>query len=355
MKMIEDKLWDVLKLAHKGELNPVSEDYLKVGLGGCFAKYVYDRDLSSLQFEKQLSRDIEYKRVDMTALIESLSKLYYFHRDLKSAIELKELKLKHIQDDIKSEKIPLEYYSLANWLFENGDYKEALKMIDTGIKSIDTQNLTKVSLKLLVESMIMKEQLRMILSHDIKLIDDDLKKIFKLLVDTSKHMTEQDADELLVMVQSLMVSNSVDMEDYTNAIKVGKEAFDTIDSKNLDLKSMLKYYLYEKLAYAYLFKHEYENAISVCKRALGLKQKLISIPLYSILVILVESYFAQNEYDEALRYAHEANSYVNNSVDKLEYIYKILAKLYRAKGDNASAKEYQEKLKHLEEGIKLIV
>lgn len=355
MELIESKLWNILKLAHKGELNPVAMEYLKSGLGGFFAKYVYDKDLSHKQFLKWLESDVEYKRVDILNLLDNLSKIYYFHRDFDSAIDLRELKLKEIEDDEKGEKIPLEYYSLANWLFENGDYKEALKSIESGIGSIDTQNLTKVSLKLLIESMIMKEQLRMLLSYDIKIIASELEKISGLLVETSKHLSKQDADELLVMVQSLIVSNSVDREDYTNAITVGKKAFDAIESKNLDLKLMLKYYLYEKLSYAYLFEKEYENAIGICKRALGLKQKLSSIPLYSTLIILVESYVALKEYDEALRYAHEANSYVNNSVDKLEYIYEMLAKLYEAKGDEKSSYEYQEKLKHLEEGIKQIV
>ena len=73
------------------------------------------------------------------------------------------------------------------------------------------------------------------------------------------------------------------------------------------------------------------------------------------MVILIESYLAQKEYDEALRYAHGANSYINNSVDKLEYIYEILSKLYTYKGDNKIAKEYQDKLKHLSEGVKHIV
>ena len=355
MEVIEEKLWSILKLTHNGELNPVSMEYLKQGLGGFFAKYVYDRDLNFVQFTKWLGSDIEYKRVDILVLAENLSKIYHLHRDFESAVLLRKIKLKKMLSDGKSEKVSLEYYILANWFFEKGNFKEALQNITLGIKSIDTKNLTKENLKVLIESMIMKEQLNMLLPHDTKLISDNLEKLLRLVIETSMHISTKDSNSLKVRVYALIVSNNIEKKEYTKAILVGNKAIELIDKEDLNLKTMLKYYLFEKLSYAYLFEKNHEKAIEISRKALGLKEQLITLPVYSVLVILVESYLAQKEYDEALRYAHEANSYVNNSVDKLEYIYEILSKLYSYKGDNKIAKEYQDKLKHLAEGVKHIV
>jgi len=113
MELLEKKLWEILEVARHGDLNEVAMGYLKDGFGNFFAKYIYDRDLTYLNYVKWLESDIKAKRLDITKLYQSLYKIYYLHRDLDSAIEFKKLKIKTMKRD-EIAGVEFDYYELAN-------------------------------------------------------------------------------------------------------------------------------------------------------------------------------------------------------------------------------------------------
>ena len=141
----------------------------------------------------------------------------------------------------------------------------------------------------------------------------------------------------------------LDNKEYKKAIQYGEKIIEIIDSGKVSIKISLKYRIFEGLAYSYLLDNKFQNAVEFAKRAIKLKNSLLSIDIFSALIILAESNIALNEYEEALNYAHEAHSFVGESIEKLEYIYELLAKIYKAKKDDENAKEYLEKLCHLQE------
>ena len=348
MKQFEKKLWDILEVARNGDLNEVALGYLKEGLGNFFAKYVFDRDLTYLQYLKWIENDIEFKRVDVINLLESLYKIFYLHRDLDSAIDLKKQKIKY-KKKLELDGVEYDYYELANIYYDKGKLKKALESLEKVFDRLDTKNLTVSALELYIRSMIMQNQLKQDMKYDKEEISKELKSLESIFLNTAKHFDEKKQMILRVQILYLNMIYYLDSKKYENAIKYGEKIVEILDETNTPIKISLKYRIYEGLAYSYLLEKNYEDAINIAKRAIKLKNSLLSIDTFSALIILAESYLALNEFEEALNYAHEANGYVNNSLEKLEYIYELLAKIYKAKNDESGAKEYLEKLCQLQE------
>jgi len=347
MEFLKRKLWEILEIARNGDLNEIAMRYLKDGFGNFFAKYLLDKDLTYLTYVKWLEDDIKSNRLDSVKLYESLYKIFYLHRDLESAIEFKKLKIKtKKQKDISG--IELDYYELANIYYDKRELDKALDSLKKVFKRLDTKKLTVSGLELYIKSLIMQNQLK----QDKKLITDEvlqeLKYLENVFLNTSKHFSQSKQLSFQVQIIYLNMIFHLNKGDYKNAIKYGEKIVEILDNNTVPVKISLKYRIYEGLAYSYLLNKKYEEAISIAKRAMKLKNSLLTIDIFSALVILAESYIALGEYEEALNYAHEANSCVNNSISKLEYVYELLAKVYKAKNDEENAKEYLEKLCHLQ-------
>ncbi len=348
MNLLEKKLWEILEVARSGDLNEIATKYLKEGLGNFYAKYVYDRDLSFLQFTKWIESDLKSKRVRDIDICESLYKIYHLHRDLDTAIEFKNMKIKLMKESgLKG--LEFERFSLANLYFDKGLTEKALKTLQKVIKNIDTHNMQINVLELYIKSLIMQNQLKQDLKYKKDEVLEDIKYLETIFVNTAKYFDEKKQAVFKVQILYLYLSYWLVYQNYAKAIVYGEKAVDILESNDVPIKISLRYRIYESLGYAYLLNKKYDKASQMAKRAVSLKNKLISIDTFSAVVILAESSLAQGEYDEALNYAHEANGYVNNSIDKLEYIYELLAKIYKAKKDDERAKEYLEKLCRLQE------
>jgi len=348
MEELEQKLWEILEVARVGDLNEIALGYLKEGFGNFFAKYMYDRDLTYLTFVKWLESDIEAKRLDVIKLYQSLYKIFYLHRDLKNAIEFKKLKIKAMKKD-EVPGIEYDYYELANLYYDNKNLDKALDSLKKVFKRLDTKRLTLNALELYIKSLIMQNQLKQDKKLDDKEILAELNHLESVFVNTSKHFPKEKQLSFRVQILYLNMTHNLNKKDYKNAIKYGEKIVEILQSANVPIKISLRYRIYEGLAYSYLLDGEYKKAIDMAKRALKLKNSLLTIDTFSALVILSEAYIALGEYEEALNYAHEANGCVNNSISKLEYVYTLLAKVYKAKNDEENAKEYVEKLCRLKE------
>jgi len=348
MNLLEKKLWEILELARDGDLNDIAMGYLKDGLGSFFAKYVYDRDLTYLQYMKWLESDIKAKRIDKINLYQSLYKIFYLHRDLDNAIEFKKQKIKAMKEEDKS-GVEFDYYELANINYDKGNHQKALDSLSKVFKRLDTKRLTVGTLELYLRSLIMQNQLKQDIKYPSNEIQKELEHMETVFINTAKHFDEVKQSSLRVQILYLNMIYHLDKKEYDDAIKYGEKILEVLEQSNVPIKISLKYRIYEGLAYSYLLEGKYNKAIDMAKKAINLKNSLLSIDTFSALVVLAESYIALKEYDEALSFAHEANGYVNNSIEKLEYIYELLAKIYKAKDDESSAKEYLEKLCQLQE------
>jgi len=348
MELLEKKLWEILEIARAGDLNEVALGYLKEGFGNFFAKYMYDRDLTYLTFVKWLESDIQAKRLDIVKLYQSLYKIFYLHRDLDTAIEFKKQKIKAM----KKENLPgieYDYYELANIYYDKQNLDKALESLKKLFKRLDTRRLTVSALELYIRSMIMQNQLKQDKKQDKKEISEELSHLENVFLNTYKHFPEDKQLSLKVHILYLKMMHNISKKDYKEAINTGEKIVDILERNSVPIKISLRYRIFEGLAYAYLLDKKYDKAIDMAKRAIKLKNSLLTINIFSALIVLAEAYFAIGEYEEALNYAHEANGYVNNSISKLEYIYTLLAKIYKAKNDEKNAREYVEKLCHLQE------
>jgi tetratricopeptide (TPR) repeat protein len=348
MKLLEKKLWEILETARDGELNEVSVNYLKEGLGNFYAKYVYDRDLTYLHFLKWIESDIETKRVDIIKLLESLYKIFYLHRDINSAIELKKQKIKY-KKKLELDGVEYDYYELANIYYDKGNHKDALKSLEKVFKRLDTKNLTVNALELYLKSSIMKNQLKQDIKSEKTEILSELRTLESTFLNTAKYFDEKKQLSLRLQILYLNMMYYLDNKEYKKSIKYGDKIIEIIDRTNIPVKISLKYRIYEGLAYSYLLEGKQKKAISIATKAINLKNSLLSIETFSALIVLAEAYLQLDEYEQSLKYAKEANGYVNNSIDKLEYIYELLAKIYKAKDDEDKAKEYLGKLCQLQE------
>jgi len=347
MSVLVSKLWGLLSDSYKSELSEKSTEYLKSSLGEVFAKYIYNKDLTHANFLKNIDEDFEFKRIDKVVLLENMCQIFSDEKDLDTVIELRKEKIKFLKI-LEDKNISQEYFLLAVTFFETKKYKKSLKNIDYAINAFDLKKLNVKLLTLLIDCMHMKVQLKIILHAENNEIENDLTKFYKLVEDSKQYIDLKSYEKYLVKFYVLELSHLLNKSEYKAAISSGEKALSLIETNTLELKAILKYYLYEKLGYAYLFSKDYKNTIKVSKKALVLIKENKNLPAFSILVVLVESYIAQHEYDMALEYAHEANSYVNNSVEKLKYTYEMLARLYTKKKEVQKAQEYTEKLKYLE-------
>ncbi len=348
MENISKELWEILELVRSGELNQISLNYLKNAFGIFFAKYLYNKDLTYLKFIQILENDLKNERIDIINLLENLSKIYYLHRDLKTALKLKELEIKEMEKS-SSNELNKAYYSVANIYFEDGQLKKALEYVQKAINSINKSKLGINELKLFLDSLIMQNQLKQELKFPTDEILKDIKYIQNLFDNTSKYFEEDDVDKYFILINYLYLSNFVLYGNYEIAIKYGEKIIELIENKNVKLKFSLRYRIYENLAMAYLFEKRYKEAIKFAKKAINIKNSLLTISTFSALSILAEAYYALKDYDEALSYALEANSYVSNSISKLTYLYEILTKIYASKGDEKKAREYLMKLRQLKD------
>jgi len=348
MNLIEKKLWEILQIARSGDLNEVSTNYLKEGLGNFYKKYVLDKDLDFVSFSKWLKSDLKAGRLDEKAITQALYKIYYFHRDLDTAGELKSYKIKLIEDTDKK-NIEFEKYELASLNYDKGEKEKALQMVSDAISSLDTNNLKVDTLELYIKSLIMKNQLKQDLKENPDDILDEIKEVETIFINTAKYLDSKKQALFKTQILYLYLSHWLNTQNYPMAIVYGAKAVEAFEGGKLPLNMTLKYRIYEGLSYAYLLNQKYDKAKDTAQKAVALKNKLITIDTFSAIVLLAESALAQREYDEALNYAHEANTMVNNSIEKLEYIYELLAKIYKAKKDDDSAKEYLEKLCRLQE------
>ena len=347
MNFLEQRLWEILEIAKNGELNEVALGYLKDGLGNLFEKYI-TKDITYEQFLKWLKSDIETKEIDIIDLLESLYKIYYLHKDLDSAIEFKKQKIKYKKNSEQS-GIEYDYYELANIYYDKGKHKKALESLERLFKRLDTKNLNISALELYIRSKIMQNQLMQDIKTDKDEIIKELKSLESIFLNTVKYFDEKKQIILRVQILYLNMNYYLDSKEYENAIKYGEKIVEILDETNTPIKISLKYRIYEGLAYSYLLEKDYKKAIDMAKRAIKLKNTLLSIDIFSALIVLAEAYLALNKYEDALNYAYEADEYVNNSIKKLEYIYELLAKIYKAKDDEDGAKEYLEKLCQLQE------
>jgi tetratricopeptide (TPR) repeat protein len=347
MDFLEQKFWDILEIARNGELNEIGSSYLKDGLGNLFERYLI-KDITYEQFLEWFKGDIETKEIDIVDLLESLYKIYYLHRDLASAIEFKKEKIKYKK---KSEQsgIEYDYYELANIYYDKGKHKKALESLEKLFKRIDTKNLDISTLELYIRSKIMQNQLMQDIKTDKDEIIKELKSLESIFLNTAKYFDEKKQIILRVQILYLNMNYYLNSKEYDNAVKYGEKIVEILDVTNAPIKISLKYRVYEGLAYSYLLEKNYKKAVDTAKRAIKLKNTLLSIETFSALIVLAESYLALNEYEEALNYAYKANECVKNSFKKLEYVYELLAKIYKAKNDENGAKQYLEKLCQLQE------
>jgi len=343
MEFLEKKLWEILEVARAGDLNEIAIGYLKEGFGNFFAKYIYDRDLTYLTYVKWLESDIEAKRLDIIKLSHSLYKIFYLHRDLDTAIEFKKLKIKVMKKSDLS-GIEYDYYELANIYYDKQNLDKALESLKKVFKRLDTNKLTISALELYIRSLIMQNQLKQDKKVDPKDISQELKQLETIFVNTTEHFPEEKQLSLRVHILYLNMMFNLSEKQYKEAIKYGEKTVEILDTNHVPIKISLRYRIFEGLAYSYLLDKRYQDAISMAKRAIKIKNSLLTIDTFSALVVLAESYMALGEYEEALNYAHEANGCVNNSINKLEYVYTLLAKVYKAKNDEENAKEYIQKL-----------
>ena len=350
MKKLEAKLWKIVEVAKSGDLNEISVKYLEDGFGKLFIKYVYDKDMDFLKFVTTLEDDVKNSRINLIELYENLYKIYYFHRDLDSAIEFKESEIK-LKAKAKQD-ISKDYYEVANVYYDKGELGVALEKLKGFFKNTDTTRLTLEKLDLYIKSLIMQNQLKQDLKFPKDEVLADLKSLDEVFKKVRTYFKEPERLSFVVQILYLYSNHYLSQGEYKVAIKYGQKAKELLTQNQVAIKISLKYRIYESLAYAYLLDKDYERAVDVAKSALKLKNTLLTIDVFSVLTILSEAYLGLGDPDEALNYAHEANGLVNNSFIKLEYIYELLAKIYKAKDDEKSTTEYLQKLCKLQEAVK---
>ncbi len=350
MEILKKKIWELLEIARNEEVNSKVLKYLKTSLGNLSAKYFYDKDLTFLSFSKTFERDIENGLIKKEVLINNLNKIFNLNKDIDGLTSLYIYKIKNSK---KNQSVVYDYQKLVNLLFTKQDFKNALKFCEDGLKLIDLENLDIKRIKLFIDMLLIQNHLKQLLKYDREEILNDMNYISKVLQTSSQYLEENNKSVYSIKLGYLYVFDSFEYKEYKKCIQYSEQflkLFQNDDIINTQYK--LKYKLYETLAYSYLFTKKYEKAINISKNAIELKKRFGDIYIFGIYSVLIESFYALKEYDESLGYAHEANSYVSKDVNKLIYMYEMLAKIYDAKGDKTRVVEYLHKLKRLVEAEK---
>jgi len=195
-------------------------------------------------------------------------------------------------------------------------------------------------------------QLRLEIAEFLKNQEEGVGKYLENIYEnTNGYLERVDSDKYYILLNYLYLSYYISYGKSQEAIKYGEKIVEVIETKNIDLKISMKYKIYENLSMAYLFEKMYHEAIESAKKALKIQKTLLTLSAFGVLSVLAEAYYALKDYDESLVFATEANSYTNNSIGKLSYLYEILSKIYASKGDREQASEYLIKLRELKDTL----